>query len=146
VGKPIVYRVGWFSIDDHGERLLIHEREFSREEFERLVNSILIELFEQALNGDKPLLMDDAMYRVAEILVERHGFSTPEFRCVDYEWPLEKSIEWAVDPRLRKAIPPELLERVLEHNERTLRLKLQGTGGAQDSEGGGSNAKKGNEG
>lgn len=133
--KPVVYRVGWFSVDEHGERDLAHGREFSKGEFVRLVNSALTEVFERAVKEEEPVFMDDAISEVVKILEEKHGFSEPEFRGISYEWPLEKSIEHAVDPRLRAAIPPELLEKVLELNERAWRRLFSRKCGGGDAGG-----------
>ena len=69
--------------------------------------------------------MDDALPLVIDILKKKHGFSTPEYRVVSYDWALSKRLERFVDSRLRKAIPPELLERVLEHNERAWERQLR---------------------
>jgi hypothetical protein len=130
--KPIVYSVGWHTFEGHDDLPLVHDRDFSRDEFESLVNAALVEVFERALEGDEPVLMDEAIRRAARVLREKHGFSTPRIVGVSYEWPLEKGIERAVDPKLRKAIPPGLLENVLEHNERNCQLKLQKTRGRKN--------------
>jgi len=124
-GKPVIYIVGHSDMEGCYEHILVHEREFSKEEFECTVNSVLVGIFKRALKGKDPIFMDDAMDRVAHILRKKHGFSTPRFVVVRYSWPLQKSIEWAVDSELRKAVSPELLDRVLEHNERTWRRQTE---------------------
>ena len=120
------YRVGWFcATGDSQAWVFVHEREFSREEFTQLVNSILIDVFKRALRRKSVTLMDDAMYEVAKILNKKHGFEEPRVMTMKYDWPLMKRIEWAVDSRLRAAIPPDLLEKVLQHNERAWPKELK---------------------
>jgi hypothetical protein len=133
--SKIIYRLGWFSLDERFERLLVHEREFSQEEFEGLVVSALTEVFGRMIEGNRYVSLDNAMPEALEILKRKHGFSPPEIRTVLYENPFEKRLENFIDPKLSAVLPPEFLEKLIEHNTRLWEAEFGCAGEDKDVKG-----------
>jgi hypothetical protein len=113
-GKPKVYVISWIDHDEYEPYLLLCGREVGKEEFRKICNAAVVEAVERLLAAlpDKDRIpFRYVVSLAAKILVEERGFVRPEELHASY---------WEED--FAKVLPAELMQRLLEHNERASSL------------------------
>jgi hypothetical protein len=116
--KKVVYRLGWFHPNKGKyEVLLTHKRVLNQREFEKLVGTSIGKAIKHTIEAGRYATLDELISQAVEILKTR-GFVAAEVRSLIFELSLRNRLEEWMDPKLRDILPPELLEKLVEHNTR----------------------------
>ena len=109
-GKPRAYVISWIDYEEYEPYVLLCGREVDRGELKRICDAAVVEAIERLLvatGGNDEIPFRYVISLAAKILVEEYGFVQPEELHASY-----------CDEDFAKVVPRELMQKLLEHNER----------------------------